>query len=234
MYKKVALGVIVIFINGFSSGVLAAENNPNDTDLGISSNNDNSEAALYLGVSVGASQSSYLDDELKDIKISPSGKVESEDSSGGWKIYGGADVNEYLGVQLDIVGLGKFTYKEKGAGYNFDASIDGVGVYANAVVKLPFIKNRGALFVKAGAGFAVVTQDVDGNVGTSYLVRDQRTESGGSFTIGAGIKYNVTPRWGVIGEIERYYINIEDEDGKADFGGFKVNMMTAGIYYRIF
>jgi len=195
---------------------------------------DEPTARLYVGINLGTAQSSYIEDAVEG-GISAGAEVDSKDKAAGWKLYGGIDINDYVAVQADVVSLGKITYKERnasGAAYHFNASSSAAGVYGNLLLKLPLAEGRGALFAKAGLGFVAVEQKVDGSVGSSFSMMLSDTDTAASFNAGVGIRFNLNANWGLVAEAERYLINIEDEDGEADFSAYKVNLVTAGVYYR--
>jgi hypothetical protein len=148
----------------------------------------------------------------------------------GWKIYGGANINEYLAVEIQYAdfgaatlnGVNGSTFTLDGTAFQFittaqlDAEADSVGFSAvvgydiNEYIR-PFVKLGGHSWDLA------IVQTASGAFATGTVASDD----GFDLFFGGGLKIKATDNFSAVLEIERY-----------DFGGQvnkTLNLFSAGI-----
>lgn len=173
------------------------------------------DTAWYAGAGGGWS---YFDGNAVDLEPSLAGEsytvTKLDDSSMGWKLFGGYQVNQNWAVELAYTDLGKFS---------FDANVSGgLGVGAgteygkvepecwslSAVGILP-VGNDFSLLGKAGVcrwdDRAKAYETVGGTI---YEYPSEST--GTDLTFGLGVKYDINTNLGVRGEWERFLNVVHD------------------------
>lgn len=170
-----------------------------------------SAQGFYIGGSVGQSD---IDDGIAKPELISSGTVDGKDT--GYKVFGGYQFNQYFGLELAYVDLGKVSYSGtflgvpvtggtvKVSGFNFSA----VGTYP--------LNPSFALFGKLGV-FASEEKasDVTGGVPFSDKVRET------DLSVGLGVSYNFTKNVSARAEWERFKLHNSDAD-----------LLSIGIVYK--
>ena len=132
---------------------------------------------FYVGGSLGYVR---LDDDITAMNSS------WDDTSAAMKIAGGYQVNDMLGMELQLASLG--AYESRGNAYRFNDDFGSFTVVANGRIPLG---NGVALFGQAGVGIVSVSQHywvatVSGT--TPVLITDDNYHSGTTTQLGGGIE----------------------------------------------
>ena len=149
---------------------------------------------FYMGVSVGQSN---FDDSNAIPDLITSGSVDGSDT--GFKIFGGYQFNQYFGLDLAWVDLGKAGYSGRfGAANVTGGTVDASGLNFSAVGTLPLGSNF-ALFGKIGF-FAWESKASDVTGGLPF----SGTEDGTDVSYGIGASFNFTKNLSMRAEWERF------------------------------
>jgi OOP family OmpA-OmpF porin len=150
---------------------------------------------FYAGGAVGR-----LDYNIDTASFSTnSTRITSKDEQHtGWKVFGGYQFNNYIGVEASYVDLGKFQIGGTTSGVPFTAKADTNGFGLALVGTLP-LNNKVAFFGKMG-GFRSKSK-ATGSVG-NIKIADSGHDNGS--LVGAGVRYNFTPQFALRVEAERF------------------------------
>ena len=153
-----------------------------------------SAQGFYIGGAVGKTEH---DDGNAIPDLITSGSVDGSDS--GYKIFGGYQFNQHLGVELAWVDLGKAGYSGTFAGLPVTGGkVETSGLNLSAVGTLP-LGSGFALFGKAGVfAWEAKANDVTGGVPFSAK------EDGGDLSLGVGASYDFTKNFAIRAEWERF------------------------------
>jgi OOP family OmpA-OmpF porin len=150
-------------------------------------------ADFYIGGSAGWSDFSD-GNAASEINV---GAVDGSDA--GFKVFGGYQLNQYLGFELTYVNLGKAAYSGTFQGATVTGgTLDTTGLNASVVGTLPINPSFG-LFGKVGL-FKWETDVQDVRNGAPFKAK--RDGNDGSYGIGAS--YNLNPKLALRAEWERY------------------------------
>ncbi|MFO7542455.1 MAG: outer membrane beta-barrel protein [Thiobacillus sp.] len=180
---------------------------------------------FYVGLGIGQSKAdvmsagafeSDLVTVLVDAGYGPATASASiDDTSTGWKLFGGWQLHKNFGLELGYADLGKVkanvsgTFLDGGEGsgsYAANASSEATTWGLTALGILP-LTDKFSAFAKLGFH----RWDVDGNVaatatdsGVVASLAETFSDSGTDLTYGLGAKYNITKDWAVRAEWERF------------------------------
>ena len=148
----------------------------------------------YAGASFGKSD---IDSSIAIPDLITSGTVDGKDT--GFKIYGGLQFNQYFGLEVAYVDLGKATYSGTFFGLPVTGGkVDVSGVNLSAVGTYP-LNPSFALFGKLGLfGWNTKASDVTG--GLPFSGKDNGTD----VSFGLGFGYNFTKSLSARVEWERF------------------------------
>lgn len=236
MKKILGFGVLLgmalagaVQADALSNSRVNAENSQRSDRVNNASNR--ADHAAYVGVSFGATKSTYLSDEIKSVGL----VVKSHEWGKGGKIYFGVPVGPTLDLRASYADLGRVAVKgvfnQPPASGDMSGSIETQGIYGEALLKLTFNGYKGELYAKLGAGIAFARQSASAT-SSGVTIDGKENDSGASFSLGVGWSYLLNEHWGVRAEGERYFINIKDEDDDNGFAKMKVDLVSAGVYYR--
>lgn len=149
---------------------------------------------FYVGASAGKSD---IDNEIVFPGLITSGTADGKNT--GYKIFGGYEFNQYFGVEVSLVDLGKVKYSGTYLGLPVTGGkVDVVGVNGSAVGIVP-VSESFSLFGKIGIfGWEASWSDVTGGVPT------KAQDNGADVSIGAGFTVNFTKNFGARLEWERF------------------------------
>jgi OOP family OmpA-OmpF porin len=152
-----------------------------------------SAQGFYIGGSVG--QSDF--DDSNTTGLITSGAVDGKDT--GYKIFGGYQFNQYIGVELAYVDLGQASYSGfSGAAPVTGGTVKTSGLNISAVGTLP-LSSGFALFGKAGLYvWEAKANDVTGGVPFS------EKQDGTDLSLGIGASYDFTKNFAIRAEWERF------------------------------
>jgi OmpA-OmpF porin, OOP family len=143
----------------------------------------------YVGAALGRS--------TFDTKGLGSPKLGSDERDRALKIYGGYQLNEYIGVQGGYVRLGKLEDRFSVGGASVAQSVSGRSLYLAGTGRLP-LGDSFALTGKAGLSFGKAT-------GTNVLpAADSLIGSKRSLMLGAGAEYRFNRDFALTVDYERY------------------------------
>ncbi len=199
MKKSLICSVVVL---GMSSGTLSAEE---------------PFRPFYVGASIGKS--------TVDTGISAgTSNLEEEDTA--YKIFGGTQLNKFIGAEIHYADLGKATL----SGNNGDTfSVDGTNYVFNQTGKINFAAKSFGAAATAGYKFGAVrpfaklgfhrwSLDADYNSATASA---SASNTGFDTLYGIGAELTILKGLNVRAELERYKVN-----------NFDVDFMSAGINIR--
>jgi OOP family OmpA-OmpF porin len=165
----------------------------------ISATQASAQGQFYLGVSGGRSD---LGERITSGLIT-SGTVDYK--SVGGKVFVGYQFNEYFGLDVAYVDLGKARYIGDFFGTPVtNGKVEITGVNYSLVGTLP-VSPTWAIFVKAGM-FASDTKASDTTGGAPF----SQTVSNSSDSVGLGVSYNITKNISARAEWERFKIDINN------------------------
>jgi hypothetical protein len=151
---------------------------------------------VYVGGGLG--QASFKDDVSN---------VTFDESTTGWKVYGGLRVLKFLGAEISYVDFGSLDGNE--GGVSWEAESSGWDAFAVGALPIAFVE----LFVKAGVVYADLETRVSGN-----------SSSDNDFdpAYGLGVALILGERVGIRAEWERFEIGTIDD----------LNMYGLGVELR--
>ena len=204
------------------------------------------EAQWYVGGAIGSTSvdvpglsSADVDELVLDLGGSLVGTIDvvsdsTDDSDTGFKVYGGVDINEYVGVEVLYANLGEIVQsivldvdldvvgQQTVGRVTADAGYEANAIGAAAVVRVPFNEQWGA-FAKLGfAAYNVDAEfsaDFDGTLdGTplSFTDFDDDSDSGTGVLYGVGGTFQFHDNWRARVEWERYALEVFDDDIDVD------------------
>jgi opacity protein-like surface antigen len=134
------------------------------------------------------------------------------------KVYGGYEFNKYLGAEGALVYLGTASADGVylGAATTDDVYAGGLELVGTGTIP---VTDKFGILGKAG----VLLWGISSETGTGF----DRQDSGASFAMGAGLKYDVTEHVGVRLEWERFW-----QVGNNTVGESDVDLFTIGGLYR--
>lgn len=179
------------------------------------------QGGFYIGGSVGQSD---INDDVAIPSLITSGTVDGTDSA--FKIYVGYQFNDYFGMDVGYVDLGKARYNGSYFGTPVTGgSVDIWGLNFSAVGTLP-VGAGFAVFGKLGL-FAWEATAKDTTAGFPF----RGTEYGGDFSLGVGFSYNFTKNLSARVEWERFGLGGGGGyDYSVDLG--HVDLLSFGMAYR--
>lgn len=160
------------------------------------------ESGFYGGAGLGRT----------DSEVNATG-VNGDDKDNAWKLFGGYQINRYLGVELGYHDLGRASAVGPGGSATFDST----AWTASLVGSLP-ITQQFAGFAKVGV--ARTETDGAGVLGGAATVSNDRNTDA---TYGLGLRYDFTKAFGVRGEWERFRSGGGLGGGKSDIDVFTVS-----------
>ena len=181
--------------------------------------------ALAQGFYIGASAGSSSFDNDIAYGLITSGSVDK--SSSGYKLYVGYEFNQYFGLEVAYVDLGKAGY----SGSYFGAPVTGGtvevwGLNLSAVGTLP-LNSTFAVFGKVGLfGWEAKSKDTTGGVPFSDVV------SGADFSFGAGLRVRVYKNLSAHVEWERFGLTGYDYGYDHGYDLGNADLLSVGLAYR--
>jgi OmpA-OmpF porin, OOP family len=184
----------------------------------------------YAGASAGRSAAT-IDDARITSGLAAQGLggigVSNDDRSTGYKIFGGYQLNPYLGIEAGFANLGHFGYRASTVPAGTLSGRMGVkGLDLDLVGTLPLVGGLSALgrvgvtSMRASDSFATT-----GAVALPYASANPSQRSGG-LKAGVGLSYAVTPSLAVRLEAERYRL----KDAVGNRGN--VDLVSLGLVYH--
>lgn len=167
-----------------------------------------------------------------------------DDEDIGWKLYGGYIFNKYFNLEVGYVDLGDAELNEEltvsstlpapigtiltSIGSHAIAEV--TGFTFTAVIKYPLLEKL-SVFGKVGAFFwqtdTTVSTSIDSQppiFSSGFSDALSFEDNGSDVMFGFGAEYDITERWGVRAEWERYS-NVSDDDNDIDY-------ISGGVIFR--
>jgi OOP family OmpA-OmpF porin len=141
------------------------------------------ESGLYGGAGLGRT----------DTEVNALG-VTGDDRDNAWKIFGGYQINRYLGLEVGYHDLGNTAAAGPGGSIDFDST-----AWSGSLVGSLPITQKFAGFAKLGVA-RTETDSVGVLRGTPVSLNERSTDA----TYGLGLRYDFTKAFGVRGEWERF------------------------------
>ena len=185
----------------------------------VAASGTSAQPGFYIGASGGKSD---FDNDIATGLIT-SGTVDTQSS--GFKIFGGYQFNDYFGLDIAYVDLGKATYS--GSYYGVPVTggkVEVWGLNLSAVGTYPF-NSTFAVFGKVGLFvWEANAKDTTGGIPFSDTV------GGGDFSFGVGLSVRFTKNLSARIEWERFGLSGSDYYNSYDLGS--ADLLSAGIVYK--
>jgi len=177
---------------------------------------DTSGGRWYVGGGLGAATGLDLCSAVTPGFTTSAGTCDKSQFAG--KVFGGYKFNKYLGAEGALVYLGTATADGTFLGVPTTSDVYAGGLELAGTGTLP-LSDQFGIIGKLG----VLLWGVRSEVGTGF----DRDDSGASFAMGAGLKYDITKHVGIRLEWERFW-----DVGNGTIGTSDVDMFTIGGLYR--
>lgn len=177
---------------------------------------DTSGGQWYVGGSLGATSGLDLCDSVTPSFVTAPGTCDNSQFAG--KVFGGYQFNQYLGAEGALIYLGTASADGTYLGAATTDDVYAGGLELAGTGTLPVTEKFGIL-----AKMGVLMWGIQSDTGTGF----DRTDSGASFALGAGLKYDITKHIGVRLEWERFW-----DVGNSTIGSSDVDLFTIGGSYR--
>ena len=177
---------------------------------------DTSGGRWYVGGSLGATNGLDLCDAFHSSFTTTSGTCDNSKLAG--KVFGGYKFNKYVGAEGALVYLGTANADGTFLGVPTTADAYAGGLELAATGTIPVTDEFGILGKLGGLFWGVHSE-----TGLGF----DRDDSGVSFAMGAGMKYDITPNVGIRVEWERFW-----QVGNSTIGESDIDMFTIGGLYR--
>lgn len=185
-------------------------------------------AGWYAGANVGKSQAKIDDERIRSGLIGrgfTSATISDDDSSTGYKVFGGYQFNRNFAVEGGYFDLGNFGYTATtvpAGTLTGDAKIRGLNL--DLVGILP-VTDKFSAFGRVGVTHAE-TKDTFRGTGAVLVTNPNPSKRDTNFKFGVGMQYALTTNLAVRAEVERYRIN-DAVGNKGD-----IDMASIGLVYR--
>jgi OOP family OmpA-OmpF porin len=176
---------------------------------------DNS-SGFYIGAGVGNSRAQDWCGPYIDTIV-----VSCDNNRIGYKLFGGYQLNDFLGLEAAYVDFGKFSSQLVISGIPVSDAIRVRGGTLQAVLSLPIVQGF-TLFAKGGGIYWDVKSDT-----TIGGVPANRSGTGFDAALGAGAQYFLTRDFAVRAEWE-YYPNL----GNQDIGDNDYNLLSIAALWK--
>ena len=186
------------------------------------------DAAWYVGGNIGKSKASIDNEGITSSLLSEGFSTTSlsdENSSTGFKLFGGFRFNRFFAMEGGYFDLGKFGFTANTLPLGtLTGKIKVNGVNLDLVAMMPFA-DRFSAFARAGVIYAE-TKDTFTGSGSVSVVNPNPSKRAASYKYGAGLGFDFTRALGVRVEAERH--RIDDAVGnKGD-----IDLYSVGLVYR--
>ncbi len=186
------------------------------------------DTGWYAGMNIGQSNAS-IDSASIGRGLTANGfagsRIDEDDSSIGYKLFGGYQFNPYLALEGGYFDLGEFGYVATTvpAG-TLDGSMKIKGINFDVVGTMP-IMNRLSAFARLGANYAQAKDSFAGT-GATHVLNANPSKREANFKVGLGIQYDITAALALRADAERYRIN----DAVGNIGD--IDLVSIGLIYR--
>ncbi len=185
------------------------------------------DSGWYLGLNLGESRAK-IDDNRIITGIVPSGfvtTINDNDSSTGFKVFGGYQFNKYISLEGGYFDLGKVGYSATSvpAGtLNGEMKVNGLNL--DGVLNLHFTE-KFSVFGRLGVTNARA-KDSFSATGALVVVNADPSTRSTNLHLGGGLQYDFTRSFGMRAELERYRVN-DAIGNKGD-----LDLASLGVLFR--
>ena len=122
-----------------------------------------------------------------------------------YKLFGGYQINRYLGVELGYFNLGSFhLHADTATGGTLDGRMRNSGVFGDLVGTLP-VSDNFSVIGRVGAHYSKAVDNFSGT-GDATITNTSPSRREGNAKIGIGLQYAFTPGFFMRAEAERYRV----------------------------
>jgi OOP family OmpA-OmpF porin len=132
-----------------------------------------------------------------DYKLPGASNVRGDEYEAGYKLFGGADLHPLWGVEAGYTDFAKADFNYTQGFVPGHGTVDGYGVYFAGKARWPVLP---MVDVYGKLGVAYSHRKLESNL---PLTAAQNNDDTGVYA-GAGLQWNITPQWALVGEYERY------------------------------
>jgi OOP family OmpA-OmpF porin len=159
----------------------------------------------------------------KDFCAQTGGAKQCDATDFTWKIYGGFQLMKWFALEGGYADLGKAERTGPGGTFGDISSAETQALALSAVFTAPVLQTAG-FYIKVGGAY----WDQDRLVVTTGLQPVQSNETGGSFLAGAGFRFPLNDRLGMVLEYEQYFDVGTMATGESDIGA-----ISAGLFWSL-
>jgi OOP family OmpA-OmpF porin len=167
------------------------------------------DSYYYGGLSVGTARAKLKEERLTAVQLPGVAitSVKPDDRETAFKVFGGYQLNRYIGFEAGYFSLGKFTYQ---ASTNPAGTLDGKlnfkGLNADLVGTIPITENLAAIG-RVGAQVTRTRASFSGTGAGANPVDPAPNSRKTNYKAGAGLQYAFSPSVLARAELERYRVN---------------------------
>lgn len=178
----------------------------------------------YVGAGLGRTSVA-----ISDCGV-PGFSCNTDDKSTGFKIFGGHEFGRHFSIEGGYISFGQFTQTANGliSGTQVSArgAVDVNGFFADAILSAP-IGYSVSIFGRLGLTAWNVSSKAEAN-GGGRSASGSDSSTGVSPNLGIGIRYDVTQKFAMRGELQRFArVGNDSTTGQTD-----IDMITASVLYR--
>lgn len=187
-------------------------------------------AGWYVGSNVGLAKAK-IDNQRITNSLAANGfattSIMKDERSVGYKLYGGYQFLRHFAIEGGYYDIGEFGYTAttlppgtvRGEVDFRGFNLDGVGI-------LPLSK-RFSAFGRFGTTYGEAKAKFAGT-GAAHVLNPRRSDRGFNYKLGAGLQYDISERFGLRAEAERYRV----DDAVGNRGD--IDLYSVGLVYRFF
>lgn len=189
-------------------------------------------SGTYIGINFGKSDGKewVSEEDVTQIFLAAgtsaptSGHGDTADSA--MKILFGVATSDNIDLRLGYANLGEATFEASNGIVNAEGSVENQGVFADLLARF---KPAERLSLYGKMGLAFMKTDITFNaIGPGGFYEDELQGSSFVFVPGVGISLDITERFGLTAEYERYLdVGDDEETGTSD-----IDVVSAGVYIR--
>ena len=184
------------------------------------------ESGWYIGGNIGQSRAHLNEQKIaNDVIPFPNTYLDHNTIDGGYKVYGGYELNPRLSIEGGYFDLGDFQF-------NHTTAPDGLlrtnmqvrGINLDLVGHLPLSEKLSA-FARLGVTYAL-TQDTFTGTGAANVLGGKLSDRDTFPKVGLGLQYAFNDSWAMRVEAERYRISNAITDHN------EIDLFSVGVVYK--
>ena len=182
----------------------------------------------YIGANLGTTRAQFNNDSINSTLAGQGFSVSSrteDNSSTGYKLFGGYQLNRNFAVEGGYFDLGRFNYRVNTVPLGtFTSDTQVRGLNLDLVGILP-LSDQFSVFGRIGAAYAQSRANF-ARTGVPSLISSSTSRNDTNLKVGLGMQYAITEALAVRAELERYRIS----DPVRNRGN--IDMASIGLVYR--